>query len=143
MTPVMRFLRNAGERLFGTFAEGPEPPRRLRAIVELFARANPGATVAEWVEFAAGHAGTSYQLGYVRGCERTERLGPDWEDPDDAAEAIARMEEVAAGNLPAFDPGAVVPVEAAPADYAERAARAISDYAEEARGSGRRGPAPR
>jgi len=133
MTPVMRWLRGAWERHVGTFAEGPEPPARLRGIVELWARANPGATPADWVEFAVLHAEGAYRDGYVRGFERTERLGPDWRDPDEAA---AVLEELDRGDV------APVVIPAGPGVTEEQAARAAlalyGDF-EELRGQ-RRGP---
>jgi hypothetical protein len=140
MTPFMKLLKNAQEKLLGTFAEGPDPPQRLRALAELFARANPKATVAEWLDFTAKHANSAYQQGYVRGFERGERLGPDWEDPDEAAKLIEHLNEVALGNLPAFDPSAVVPVEGFPQESAAKTAIELNRISMEQQGQ-RRGPA--
>lgn len=100
----MRLLRNTKERLLGTFEEGPVPPSRIRSGVELFARTNPKATIAEWTEFAASHAELSYRQGYVRGFERGERLGPDWQDPDEMAALLEHLEDAKLTGLPAFDP---------------------------------------
>jgi hypothetical protein len=127
MTPLMSWLKKTRERWLGQWEEGPEPPARFRSIVALFARTNPTATVAEWSEFATKHAESAYRQGYARGFERTERLGPDWEDPDEAAALLERLEEVAAGNLSAYDPGAVVPVEGVPQESAARTAIAMNE----------------
>jgi hypothetical protein len=131
VTPVAKFLKNTKEKLLGTWEEGPEPPDRFRQLVEIFAKANPRATVGEWVEFAARHAASAYQQGYVRGFERGERLGPDWQDPDEAAALLNRLEATAAGEAP-FDPSAVVPIEGVPR---EAAIKAFLAYSEAAQGS--------
>jgi hypothetical protein len=73
LTPVLRFLKRQVEHYLGSFYEGPEPPRRLRRMVLLFANAHPKATRREWAEFAAAHAAEAYQSGYTRGWERSER----------------------------------------------------------------------
>jgi hypothetical protein len=135
----MKFLKTTSEKLFGQWSEGPEPPSRFRSVVELFAKTNPSATVAEWIDFAAKHAEGAYQQGYVRGFERTERLGPEWEDPDQAAAILERLEEVSIGNDLGYDPSAVVPVEGVPQESAARAAIAMNDLLQEREGM-RRGP---
>jgi hypothetical protein len=134
----MKFLRNTSEKMLGTFAEGPEAPPRIRELVEVFAKANPRATVGEWVEFAVKHAEGAYQQGYVRGFERTERLGPDWEDPDEAAKVMEQIEDIAAGNDQGFDASAVVPIDGVPKEHAARAALAMNDLVVEQ--GFRRGP---
>jgi len=138
---VLKFVKNAWERHIGTFAEGPNPPPRLTNMVEIFARANPKATVAEWIEFASRHAGSAYQDGYVRGFERGERLGPDWEDPDAAAGILAKLDDISMGVSPAYDPTGMVPLEGVPAESAHRTAVAMNDLLMEH--GMRRGPAPR
>jgi hypothetical protein len=138
MTPLMKWIRNAVEKLFGTFEEGEAAPKRIRLAVTLFATTHPKATIAEWVEFAASHAEESYRAGYVRGYEHTERLGPDWPDPDEAAHAIERVLEVAEGEI-AFDPDAVVPLEGVPDEFAQRAVSELEGLRFERQGS-RAGP---
>lgn len=139
MTPFMKLLKTAQEKLLGTYAEGPEPPPRLLKVAELFARANPRATVAEWIEFAGNHAGSAYREGYVRGFERGERLGPDWEDPDEADALLDRLDDVSMG-VGEFDPSAVVPVEGVPRESAAKTAVALNELMLEQQGQ-RRGPA--
>ena len=138
MTPVLKALKRAWERHIGTWAEGADPPARFRKVVELFAQANPRATVADWVEFAAKSAEGAYQDGYRRGFERGERLGPEWEDPDAAAAVYARLDSIAEGNGEPYDPSAVVPIDGVPQEYAARTALAMNDLLL-ARGQ-RRGP---
>ncbi len=140
VTPLMKFIRNTKEKLLGSYEEGPEPPKRLQQTAELFARTNPKATVAQWLEFASELAGTSYQQGYVRGFERGERLGPDWQDPDEMAALLEHLEDAKLTGLPAFDPDAVVPVNGMPQEAAAKTAVEMAGYLE--RQGARRGPAP-
>jgi hypothetical protein len=139
VTPLMRMLRDAKERLLGTFEEGPAPPLRIRSGVELFARTNPKATIADWVEFAAGHAELSYRQGYVRGFERTERMGPDWDDPDEAAALLERLDQQSLTGQASFDAGAVVPVQGVPREWSGREAERLWNEWSASHGE-RRGP---
>jgi len=95
VTPFARFLRDAFEKAFGTFHEGPTPPARLRLLVIEFLNANPHRlTRAMVLEFGTRLAETCYRAGYVRGWESTARdphanwrrlppeLVADLEDPD-------------------------------------------------------------
>ena len=92
------------------------------------------------MEFAARLADSAYQDGYVRGFERSERLGPDWHDPDATAAILEHQAEVALGNVEGFDPAMVVPVnEDVPQETAGRAALAMNE-AWRARQGSRRGP---
>lgn len=92
MTPFLRFWRNLGEKLFGRYYEGPEPPRRLRQIVFLFANSHLAATREDWVKMAAEFAGEAYRTGYIRGLERAERdlHAMPWmqDDPDVLFDAL-------------------------------------------------------
>lgn len=143
MTPVMKFLKNAWEKHVGTFAEGPNPPPRLTQMAEMFARANPHATVAEWAEFCGRHAGSAYQEGYIRGFERGERLGPDWEDPDAGAALLEKLDDISTGMASEdFDPTAVVPIDGVPQEHAARTAIAMNELLVATNGQ-RRGPSPR
>lgn len=125
VTPLMKFIRNTKEKLLGSYEEGPEPPKRLQQTAELFARTNPKATVAQWCEFATDSANTSYQQGYVRGFERTERMGPDWEDPDAAAALLDWLDQQSLTGQASFDAGAVVPIQGAPRDWSGREAERL------------------
>lgn len=142
MTPLMRWLKKQWETHLGTWEEGPEPPERLRKMAEVFAAANPRASVGDWVEFAALHAGSAYQQGYARGYERTERIGPEWEHPDEAAAALARMEGDVEGDAPPYDPALVVPLDGVPQEAAAATAIAMSQEWHASQGQ-RRGPARR
>jgi len=133
-TAVTRCIKHALEKHLGTFAKGPEPPRRFRELVEAFAVASPHATVADWVEFAARHAASAYQQGYVRGYQHVERLGPDWADPDEAAAFIEQ-----ANAEPKYNPAIVVPVEGVSQEYAARHVLEVSNAYADASGQ-RRGP---
>ena len=141
MTPVVKFFRNAWEKHVGTFAEGPQPPTRLASIAEVFAKANPKATVAEWMKFAVDHAESAYRAGYVRGFERSERMGPEWspEEVDQGAAILERMEEIELGNVDPFDPSNVVPIDGLPQENAARTAIAMNAMFVERDGQ-RRGP---
>lgn len=72
-TRFKRFLRRWFERLLNEFYEGPTPPARIEQGVRVFAALNPGATVGDWVDFAARHAEEAYRSGHVRGLEWAER----------------------------------------------------------------------
>jgi hypothetical protein len=139
VTPFLKSLKRIVEKHLGTWEEGPEPPPRLRKLVEAFASTSPRATVAEWVDFAARHADSAYQQGYARGFERTERLGPDWEEPNAAVAFAEKVLEQEAWNVPAYEPSTVVPLDDVPRENAARAVEALTNaYAEQA--GQRRGP---
>lgn len=89
MTPFLSFVKRAAEKIFGEWYEGPNPPERLLAMVEAFAKAYPHATRGEWIGFAAEQAREAYKAGWVRGIEYVER-DPDWH-PDLPPEIIADM----------------------------------------------------
>jgi len=72
-TPVVRWLRRVKEKLFGTFEEGPQLPKRLSEVVVAFANAYPKATRADWVRLSQEHGRICYQAGYQRGYEHVER----------------------------------------------------------------------
>lgn len=139
MTPLMKWLKKQWEKHLGTFDEGPEPPARIGNVVGLFARTYPKATVADWVAFATAHAEGAYKDGYVRGYERSERLGPDWEDPDEAAKLLEHQEQVELGNESAFDADSIVPVEGSSKEFAVRTYMEQM-YEYEAQQGPRRGP---
>lgn len=90
MTPFLKLLRNANERLFGKYYEGPDPPERLAEMVIVFANEHPRATRGDWIEFACKHAGEAYRSAYVRGVEWTERDTARFPDipPDVIVDAI-------------------------------------------------------
>jgi hypothetical protein len=139
MTPFMRLLKKIWERHLGTWEEGPEPPQRIRNLAEIFARTNPHATVQEWLDFTVAHAEGAYKEGYVRGFERTERLGPDWGDPDEAAKMLEQLNEAELGNLPPVDGSHVVPVDGVSQEMAARTFLQLSNEFDAAQGL-RRGP---
>jgi hypothetical protein len=93
MTPLFRWFRNAYEKLFGKFFEGPQPPARLGEIVIVFANKYPAATRDDWVRFATEHANECYRSGWVRGYERGER------DPDERDIIAQARPEVLADAL--------------------------------------------
>lgn len=62
-------IRNALQRVAGTYHEGPDPPVRLAQAVEAFISMRPHATTQDWASFAAGHAAEAYRSGYLRGVE--------------------------------------------------------------------------
>lgn len=93
MLPLLTRIRRRLEKMFGVWAEGPEPPERLGQMVTYFANGRPRATRAEWQRFATEHANNAYRAGYLRGYEYTER-DPDERDalsranPDEVADAL-------------------------------------------------------
>lgn len=88
MTPVAKLFRNAGERLFGRYYEGPATPARILAEVDRFARENPRATRGEWEGFARMAVDVAYQEGWQRGYEHLERDPDRYRDlPDEVAAA--------------------------------------------------------
>lgn len=87
MTPLVRFLRRATEKLFGKWEEGPEPPQRLREIVVVFANMHPTATRQDWTTFAAEQVAEAYRCGYARGYEHAER-DPAPFKPEDLADKM-------------------------------------------------------
>lgn len=84
-----RWIRFRLERWLGRFAEGPEPPTRLRDMVHTFANINPHATRAEWVDFAAEFAGEVWRTAYQAGFEYVERDNDFFRDQDPDAIADA------------------------------------------------------
>jgi hypothetical protein len=91
MTPLLGALKTLWERAVGRWDEGPEPPRRLREMVLMFANDNPRATRREWVDFAAHLAGEAYRTGFVRGWEMDVRTADKpWhgEPPEAMADAM-------------------------------------------------------
>jgi hypothetical protein len=135
MTPFVKLLKKIWERHIGTFAEGPDPPSRIRNLAEIFARTNPHATVQEWLDFTVAHAEGAYREGYVRGFERTERMGPEWGDPDEAAKLLEQVGD----ELPPLDGSHVVPVEGVSQEMAARTFLQLSNEFDAAQGL-RRGP---
>ena len=86
---VGRWLRRFLEKRLANYYEGPDAPERLAEMVVWFANANPHATRAEWVEFAALHAAECYRSGYVRGYEYSERDPVVREfQPEEVADAL-------------------------------------------------------
>jgi hypothetical protein len=73
MTPFLKLLRKSTEKLFGTFYDGPTPPKRLEQEVVQFMAMYPKATRTDWGNFAAVLAANSYESGYSRGYEWAER----------------------------------------------------------------------
>lgn len=91
MTPFLRLLKRAVEKLLGQWDEGPEPPERFREAVMMFANDNPHATRREWMEFATYFAGETYRTGFVRGWEMDVRTAEQpWkgEPPEAMANAL-------------------------------------------------------
>lgn len=93
MTPFLKLIKKTTEKILGKWEEGPEPPKRLREYVTVFANRYPNATRAEWLEAAASLAEEAYRNGFQRGYEHSERdalprefspeqladqLDPDW-----------------------------------------------------------------
>lgn len=70
---IGKLARQLVHRAAKTFYEGPEPPKRLRAMIEDFAVNNPHAVRAEWIEFCVNFAEECYRVGYMRGFEWRER----------------------------------------------------------------------
>lgn len=88
--PFFDWLKRTTERFTGKFYEGPEPPKRIRAMVEAFAATHPKATRAEWLEHSVQLAEECYRSGYTRGFERYDRdpsTRPDEEAIEELAEA--------------------------------------------------------
>lgn len=74
MTPFLGWLKRFVEKSFGTWYEGPEPPKRIEDMAIGFANAYPHATREEWAIFAKELARAFYKEGYQRGFEYVERL---------------------------------------------------------------------
>ncbi len=91
MTPFLKLLKRASDRLFGEWDEdkGPEPPGRLREYAVAFANRHPNATRAEWLEAASQMAEEAYRGGFRAGYEHQEREAyPPAFSPDQLAEQI-------------------------------------------------------
>lgn len=88
MVPVKRLVRNIAEKVLGVFYEGPQPPIRIKAAVEIFAQTCPNAIPDAWAAFAVTHAEECYRTGYVRGLEDAERDSDT--QPEHDPEIIAR-----------------------------------------------------
>jgi hypothetical protein len=73
------------------YYEGPEPPKRIKAIVVDFANSFPNATRDEWVKFSSELAEEFYTSGYMRGLEWSER-DLDRRDPQLPPEVLAEAE---------------------------------------------------
>lgn len=73
MNMLQRFIRNVTQRIRKTYYEGPDPPNRIRAMVNDFANAHPQATRQDWVEFSSSLAEEFYRSAYTRGLEWSER----------------------------------------------------------------------
>lgn len=86
MTALRRFIRDLGQRLAGTYYEGPTPPPRLEQEVRLFAATCRDATVDDWKQFSIRLAEAAYCDGFNRGLEWAERL---WPGPADDPEVLA------------------------------------------------------
>lgn len=101
MTPLVKVLKRASEKLLGKWSEGPELPRRYEQIVEAFARTT--TSTDRWQGFALDLARCAWRDAYERGATYAERLdehGPELRDPDVVA-ALLRDE----WEMPEFDPG--------------------------------------
>lgn len=79
---IAKKIRETAEKLFGKYREGHVAPDRIRIAVQMFAVSHPQATIKDWIDFAARHAEISYEDGYTRGYERSER-DPDYKSPTD------------------------------------------------------------
>jgi hypothetical protein len=77
VTRAARWLRRLLERLLDRWAEGPEPPRRIRDEARLFRHQYPDASAGEWERFAVKLAGNAYRDAFVRGVEWDERCWPE------------------------------------------------------------------
>lgn len=104
MTPLLRFLRNGAEKLFGRFYEGPEPPEWLAKMVSQFERTYPKATKRQWRELAIGMAAAGYKAGYVQGYERSERDPNEQALPETPPELTADVMDPNWRQAPIFDP---------------------------------------
>jgi hypothetical protein len=114
------------QRAAGVYFEGEEAPERLAALVEDFQKLMPDASPQQWATFALSLARSSYQEGYVRGYERSERvpgsalpkhppeltadaMGEDWEwrsplQGMDAPVDAVDGEEIEPGPMPRPEP---------------------------------------
>jgi hypothetical protein len=118
VTPLLKFIRDAGEKLFGKFYEGPSTPERFKLLAIEFANAHPAASRKQWVEFAQRLAETTYRAGYVRGWESTTRdvdapwrklppelvadaQDPDWRWRPALGDELVNPEDLVAEEIPA------------------------------------------
>jgi hypothetical protein len=67
--------RRAAERVLGRTYDGASPPPRLVDEVMAFSALHPGASPAEWEEFALGIAAGAWRDGFSYGVEWRERIG--------------------------------------------------------------------
>ena len=88
MTPFSRLIRNLLEKALGCYREGPNPPSRIAAHVDVFLRVNHNPTIEEWRRFAIDLASSFYRLGYVRGYEWHLREGSGDMSPDEWIDLI-------------------------------------------------------
>jgi hypothetical protein len=102
VTPLAKVLRNAWEKMFGTFNEGPKAPPRLAQLVTAFAAGNPKATRREWGDFAEALANQAYREGWTRGWERSER-DPDYSKPTTETVQEAQEQMSWIDEAPPFD----------------------------------------
>lgn len=109
MSWVRAFLRRVARRIVGE-REQPRPvPDRLRATAEDFARLNPHATRAEWIEMSSNLAAEAYRTGLSRGWEESVRrdldlgpspeeiadaIDPDWREPERGIDPVALARKV-------------------------------------------------
>lgn len=87
---VARWWRRLVDKARGRFYEGPEPPDRLGQMVSVFAAMYPRATVADWIQFASGHAEECYRSGFIRGVEYRTRSQSDEEQMLELVTATSR-----------------------------------------------------
>jgi hypothetical protein len=102
MTPVAKFLRNVGEKLFGRFYDGPDAPEWILHLVDKFTQHYPKATRGEWALFSARIAAESYKAGYVRGFERSERDPEGMTSPAVPPELLADLSDPDWRGRPVF-----------------------------------------